>query len=95
MDIILTPELQTFVEQKLASGQYASTSEIIQEALYLLREKDHLREWRLEELRREIDLGLDDLENGRVSTYTENTLAEIEAEGLKRLAAYKAKKEVA
>ena len=54
----LPPELQHFVEQELASGRYRSRDEVICEGLRLLRER------RLYELRREIDVGLEQLDRG-------------------------------
>ena len=54
----LPPELPHFVERELASGRYRSRDEVICEGLRLLRER------RLYELRREIDVGLEQLDRG-------------------------------
>jgi len=64
MDITLNPDLEQIVNQRLASGLYNSASEVIREALRLLQEQDQLLEFRLEELRREINVGLAQLKNG-------------------------------
>ncbi len=40
MNIILNPEQQRFIEQKLSSGNYHSIDEIIVKALRLLEERD-------------------------------------------------------
>ena len=66
MTISLAPELEGFINQKVASGLYNSASEVIREALRLLQEQDALQRMRNEELRREIQKGLDDLAQGRV-----------------------------
>lgn len=87
MDVSLPPELEDYVGRKVESGLYPSASEVIHEGLRLLKENDELRQRQLEELRREIALGLEDFEQGRFSTFNEETLAEIQAEGRKRLAA--------
>ncbi|MGH2541454.1 MAG: type II toxin-antitoxin system ParD family antitoxin [Ardenticatenaceae bacterium] len=55
MNVSLTPQLEKFVKQKVESGMYGSASEVIREALRFMEE----RERRLEELRGEIQKGLD------------------------------------
>ena len=65
MNVSLTDELEKFVHAKVASGMYLSASEVVREALRLLAERDRVKELRLEELRREIQIGLDQLENGK------------------------------
>jgi antitoxin ParD1/3/4 len=69
MNVSLTPELEAFVNEKVASGMYYSASEVIREGLRLLKEQDILRQMRLEELRREIHKGIDQLERGEFVTY--------------------------
>jgi antitoxin ParD1/3/4 len=59
MNISLTPELEKLVQDKVASGLYTSASEVIREALRLLRERDLRQEIKLSELRSEIQRGLD------------------------------------
>jgi antitoxin ParD1/3/4 len=59
MNVSLTPELEKLVQEKVASGLYHSASEVIREALRLLKERDSLREIKLQKLRAEIQLGLD------------------------------------
>lgn len=59
MNISLNPHFEELVKSKVESGLYNSASEVIREALRLLEERDQLRELRLEELRREIQKGID------------------------------------
>ncbi|MEI8390417.1 MAG: type II toxin-antitoxin system ParD family antitoxin [bacterium] len=66
MNISLTPALEKMVQDKVASGLYNSASEVIREALRLLSERDEIKKYRIEELNREIQEGLDDLAAGRV-----------------------------
>lgn len=66
MNISLTPALEKMVQDKVASGLYNSASEVIREALRLLNERDEIQKRRIEELNREIQLGLDDVKAGRV-----------------------------
>jgi antitoxin ParD1/3/4 len=87
MNVSLTPELEQYITEKVESGLYHSASEVVREGLRLLREHDELHQQKLGELRKEIALGLDQAEQGLVSTFDERTLAEVQAEGRKRLAA--------
>ena len=59
MNISLTPQLESMVKQKVGTGLYYSTSEVVREALRLLEAKDQLNELKLTTLRQEIQKGLD------------------------------------
>lgn len=59
MNINLTPQLEEMVRQKVNSGLYTSASEVVREALRLMDEKDRLRAAKLEQLRLDIQEGLD------------------------------------
>jgi antitoxin ParD1/3/4 len=59
MNINLTPHLEDIVRQKVASGSYASASEVIREALRLMEEQDHARAAKLAQLRQDIQEGLE------------------------------------
>jgi antitoxin ParD1/3/4 len=65
MTVTLTPELEAFVSSKLAAGQYEDANAVICEALRMLREQEEQDQNNLEELRREIAVGIEDLEQGR------------------------------
>ena len=80
MNISLTPHLEEIVKGKVDSGLYNSASEVMRDALRLLEERDQLRELRLEELRREIQKGIDSGEA------TPLDIEDIKARGRKRLA---------
>jgi antitoxin ParD1/3/4 len=64
MNVSLTPELEQLVSEKVATGMYQSASEVIREALRLLKERDEIHEHRVAELRREISIGLEQLRRG-------------------------------
>jgi antitoxin ParD1/3/4 len=81
MNISLTPHLEKLVQAKVESGLYNSASEVMREALRLMEERDQVREFRLEELRREIQKGIDSGES------TPLDFEAIKARGRKRLAA--------
>jgi antitoxin ParD1/3/4 len=81
MNISLNPHFEQLVKGKVESGLYNSVSEVMREALRLLEERDQLRELRLDELRRDIQKGIDS------GTSTPLDIEEIKARGRKRLAA--------
>jgi len=64
MNVSLTPELESLVQQKVQSGLYSSASEVVREALRLLNDRDTIQQQRMAELRREIKVGLDQLDRG-------------------------------
>lgn len=64
MNVSLTPELEKLVTRKVESGLYQSASEVIREGLRLLDDHDRLRELQLNEVRKKIQIGLDQLDRG-------------------------------
>ena len=64
--VSLPPELDQFVEAKVASGRYPSASEVIREGLQLLKDRDVSRQDALEEVRKKIAVGLDQAERGEL-----------------------------
>ena len=58
MNVSLTPELAKYINDKVASGLYHSASEVIREGLRLLKDQDALREIRLNELRQQVQAGI-------------------------------------
>ena len=83
MDVTLTPELERLVQDKVATGLYASEDEVIREALRLLKDRDELRLLAVEDLRREVRERLDQLDRGE-SVFLDPE--RIKAEGRRRLA---------
>jgi antitoxin ParD1/3/4 len=64
MNISLTPELERMVDDRVKSGRYASASEVIREGLRLLEEQEQVKQQRLADVRRKIDLGIEQLDRG-------------------------------
>lgn len=62
MNISLTPTLEKFVQDKVASGLYNSVSEVIREALRLLASKEGISQERLAQLNKDIEEGWNDTE---------------------------------
>lgn len=88
MNVHLGETLDKFVAELIASGLYQSQSEVIREGLRLLKEREDLRKLKLEQLRRDIHKGIEQLENGDFSTYTssQDIAEEIKMTGRKKLA---------
>lgn len=57
-NVNLPPQLESLVRKKVASGQYASVSEVVREALRLLAERDQVQALKLKKLRRDIKEGV-------------------------------------
>lgn len=83
MNVHLGETFDKFVGDLIASGEYQSQSEVIREGLHLLKEREELRKIRREELRREIQKGIDSLDRGEG---TPLDMEEIKAQGRRRLA---------
>ncbi len=66
MNVSLTPELEQLIHKKVESGLYLSASEVVREALRLLEERDRLNALKLEELRKEIQIGIDQADRGEL-----------------------------
>lgn len=58
ININLPPQLEEMVRRKVASGMYASASEVVREALRLLDQHERRRAAELEQLRGDIEEGL-------------------------------------
>ena len=82
MNVSLTPELERLVNDKVATGLYTSASEVIREALRLLKGQDEVRAITLQELKRDITAGLDQLDRGQSADLD---MAAIKAKARKRL----------
>lgn len=86
MNISLTPELERLVAEKVRSGMYQTSSEVIREGLRLLKERDE----RSESLRKDIRAGFESVERGEYTQYTASSVQKlanrVKAQGRKRLA---------
>ena len=64
MNVSLTPELDKFVTRKVESGRYTSASEVVREALRLLKEHDSARSAQIAIFNRELATRLESLDRG-------------------------------
>jgi antitoxin ParD1/3/4 len=84
MNVSLTTELEEFVNRKVGSGLYQTASEVVRDGLRLLRERDELHQTKLDELRREIAIGVEQAAQGKVAPFNEETIERIKTAGRSR-----------
>ena len=65
--VTLSPELEAFIEERVAAGRFATAGEAVREGLRLLEEREQGREAVLVELRDEIELGVEQAKAGKLS----------------------------
>jgi antitoxin ParD1/3/4 len=69
MNVSLTPELERLVNEKVESGLYQTASEVVREALRLLKDRDHART----QLRADVQAGFDQLARREGRAYDKNS----------------------
>jgi antitoxin ParD1/3/4 len=74
MTIKLSKTHERFVREKLASGAYSSEDEVVAHALTVLRKVERNLPDAQDDLRREIDLGIRDIEQGRTNNWDAGAL---------------------
>ncbi len=63
---------EDFIQKLVASGYYASASEVLRDALRTKMEQND--KWKIARLQQLVQEGLDDVEAGRVIPYTEDLM---------------------
>lgn len=81
--VALTADLEEYVNAKVQSGQFNSFGEVIRAGIQLLQEQDILRQIKLEQLRKDIAIGIEAADRGEVAPLDVEAII---AEGHKRLA---------
>ena len=76
LTVTLPSEMAAIVKDAVAGGDYASTSEVVREALRDWKLKRALQLQELAALKAEIDKGLADLAEGRVKEFDPNHIIE-------------------
>jgi antitoxin ParD1/3/4 len=66
MQIHLSKELEEFIQQLIKSGVYEDASEVVHDALWLLRDRAALHKIKLEELRQLIAVGIEQADRGEL-----------------------------
>jgi antitoxin ParD1/3/4 len=84
MNISLPQQLEAWVDERVKTGMYQSASEVVREALRLLREQEDLKQLRTQELRRQLQVGVEQLDRGASRPFDEGVVAEVKNAGRKR-----------
>jgi antitoxin ParD1/3/4 len=66
VNVSLTPELGAFLESRVRTGRYQTTSEVVREALRLLQQREAQREDALRELKAKLERGAAQAESGEL-----------------------------
>ena len=69
MTIKLTRAQEQFIRKRLAKGDYDSADQLVAHALKVFKRVEEILPSAEDDLQREIDLGLQDIEQGRVSDW--------------------------
>lgn len=78
MNVSLTAELEQLIHKKVETGMYLSASEVVREMLRLLDERDKIQAMKFEEVRKEIQIGIDQADRGMVAPFdVPGTLAKV------------------
>ena len=64
MDYRFPPDLQPYVDEMIANGTYPDVHDLILHAVYLHRDAELARRRKYEELKKEIQIGIDQLDRG-------------------------------
>ncbi|HEX6963295.1 MAG TPA: type II toxin-antitoxin system ParD family antitoxin [Lacipirellula sp.] len=64
MEVSISSELQPFIEKQVATGAYATASEVVGDELRLLQLHEREREELVGDLRKKIAVGLEQLDRG-------------------------------
>ncbi|MGH2530690.1 MAG: type II toxin-antitoxin system ParD family antitoxin [Thermomicrobiales bacterium] len=76
MQVELDPQVAGLIRQQIESGQYHDASEVVREAMRLMVERDR----RLQQLRAEVAIGLEQIERGELIDFTPELLDELSRE---------------
>ena len=78
--IALPEDLQEFVDESIRAGHFTGPSQLVAEALYAFRDQTELESIKLARLRKDIEIGLREIERGEVDEWSlEDFLAEMHA----------------
>jgi antitoxin ParD1/3/4 len=66
VNISLTPELDAFLQKRVKSGSYQTSSEVVREALRLLQRQEKERDAAFKQLKAKLDCGAGQAERGEL-----------------------------
>ncbi len=80
MNVSLTPSLEKWVQEKVSTGMYSSSSEVVREALRVLAQYEKSQQEKLDSLRTDVLLGLSQINTGDVVIFDKRELSTIKSE---------------
>ena len=66
VNVSLTPELDAFLQSRVKSGRYQTTSEVVREALRLLERQERERDEAFQQLKAKLEIGAAEAERGEL-----------------------------
>jgi antitoxin ParD1/3/4 len=66
VNVSITPELDAFLQSRVKSGRYQTTSEVVREALRLLERQERERDEAFYQLKTKLERGATQAENGEL-----------------------------
>lgn len=86
MEIPLKPEFESMIRERVGTGQYVTAASVVEEGLLLLELKE-TEDRKLEELKREVQVGINQLSRGEYTAYESPSelVVDVETRGLERL----------
>lgn len=70
-NVVLTDPQAQFVEQLVSSGRYQNASEVLRDGLRLIQQREQEQAARLQALREAVAVGVDDIEAGRYTAFSD------------------------
>ena len=85
MNVSLTPELDEWINRKVQSGLYKSSSEVIRDSLRLLRAQEEQRMAMVKDLRQELLVGINQLDSNKTVDFDPKLIKTIKESGRQRI----------
>jgi antitoxin ParD1/3/4 len=86
IQVTLDSDSEAFVNECVREGKYTDASAVIRHGLILLREQELMRGVDMDELRRGVQLAMDELDRGEGEEVTDEFFRQLRERGMKRLA---------
>ncbi len=85
MNVSLTPKLEKWVQEKVKTGFYKSSSEVIRDALRVLHLFEEEKEKKLKNLRNDLMIGVEQLNEGKSQKFDQKVTDKIKKLGRQQL----------